>query len=135
MASAASFLPRGMVLSTTFETMARNISGTNRVVMTAATKYEVSYESELPMPGGFNEDHGHFAYSFARGMWESYGAPDDRAYPADSSPRDGLVTCQEAFDHAYDFLAYQVNQSTWPVQTPQIFDPGNIADETYIFMY
>ncbi len=135
MASAASFLPRGMVLSTTFETMARSIAGNNRVVMTAATKYEESWESELPMSPTTYEHHGHFAYSFARGMWEAYNLPDTTTYPADSNPRDGQVSCQEAFDYANYFIDYQVDQCTWPVQTPQIFDPGNIADETYIFMY
>lgn len=132
MASAATFVPRGMSLSTSFEAMARNISATNRVVMTAATKAQESYEfSSLLMPDGTFETHGIFAYGVAKGMWAASG------YPADNN-MDYSITCYEAFNHANNVVASKLAEPLPPnpgAQTPQLFDLGNIATSTYIFSY
>ncbi len=137
MASAATFVPRGMSLSTSFETMARNISGNKRIVITAASKTQLSHEADelhpLPMPGGTWESHGLFAYSFARGMWEAYNSPDTQTYPADTNPRNGLISCREAFDYAENY--FEIHWGATYDQTPWMFDSGNIASSTYIFSY
>ncbi|MGB4338245.1 MAG: caspase family protein [Bacillota bacterium] len=135
MASAAGAVPAGMKRSTSFDLMARNISGPNRIVMTACEKDEVSYEFPgLPIPDRGENTYGLFAWAFAHGIW----GPD---YPADTGPYgpDGHITCAEAFSYASEMVTFFMDRLEPHLpegrQTPWLYDPYNLAPTTYIFSH
>ena len=127
MASSANVLPAGVRLSTGFDIMARNILAPGRIVMTASSKYQESYELSGLGPYG-NAWHGAFAWCLAKGMLYP-------SYPADANS-DFNITTQEAFNYAKSSLgpllrSYSIDPDS---QTPQLFsDP--LGSWFYMFSY
>jgi hypothetical protein len=111
-------MPSGLIRSTGFEVMARNIVGPGKIVITACDKNEESVEG--PQWGG-----GLFTWLFAGGMQPHGEVP----YPADGvfyHDRDGIITTQEVFEYVEYYVPVYLQQvDPKREQNPKIYpDPG-----------
>jgi len=82
----------------------------NRVILTACSKNELSYEIG-------NLGHGLFSYYVLKGLgWKS------DSYPADEyGNKDDIVTAKETFNYAKDKVLEYANNHNLKKQTPQLF--------------